>query len=154
MKNGHFNFNFYSSNCQEPPRIKSCQVASVRLFSFPLIFPLPFFKNRPKMLPLEKSNISFQSGLPVLQTVKGAWNQTKPLSVFIFNKNKPEHLRLMASSYSIRDTLDVHVLTPSSRLAGAVLEPVRSCTRNSVQSLYFSLMAAETKAQSRVLRHK
>lgn len=40
------------------------------------------------------------------------------------------------------DALTVNALTPSSRLAGAVLEPVRSWTRNSVQSLYFSLMAA------------
>jgi len=36
-------------------------------------------------------------------------------------------------------------LTPSSRLAGAVLEPVRSWMRNSVQSLYFSLMALKRR---------
>lgn len=41
------------------------------------------------------------------------------------------------------DALSVPTLTPSSRLAGAVLDPVRSWTRNSVQSLYFSLMAAK-----------
>lgn len=41
------------------------------------------------------------------------------------------------------DALSGPTLTPSSRLAGAVLDPVRSWTRNSVQSLYFSLMAAK-----------
>lgn len=44
------------------------------------------------------------------------------------------------------------MLTPSSRLAGAVRDPVRSWTRNSVQSLNFSLMAAGTETEESLTR--
>lgn len=42
----------------------------------------------------------------------------------------------------------ITIHTPSKRLAGAVREPVKSRMRNSVQSVYFSLIAGETKEKT------
>jgi len=42
--------------------------------------------------------------------------------------------------------------TPSSKFAGAVRAPVKSWIRNSVQSTYFSLIAAEDEGRKETLR--
>lgn len=55
-------------------------------------------------------------------------------------------LYLMYILYDIYiHSINSHIRTPSRRLAGAVREPVSSFTRNSVQSLYFSLMAVKER---------
>lgn len=41
--------------------------------------------------------------------------------------------------------------TPSSKFAGAVRAPVKSCMRNSVQSMYFSLIAGEGEERKEIL---
>lgn len=41
--------------------------------------------------------------------------------------------------------------TPSSKFAGAVRAPVKSCMRNSVQSTYFSLIAGEGEERKQML---
>lgn len=68
-----------------------------------------------------------------------AHRRYKHTALHVASTNTGEH----AHRETVSDRKCNLIHTPSSKFAGAVLAPVKSCIRNSVQSTYFSLIAAE-----------
>lgn len=76
-----------------------------------------------------------------------AHRRYKHTALHVASTNTGEH----AHRETVSDRKCNLIHTPSSKFAGAVLAPVKSCIRNSVQSTYFSLIAAEGEGRKEML---